>query len=96
MSNLSYAVRQLVDSNLSWFLESRNTLGERAGRERAININKVVFNEWFPALTESERNAKRVDVQCRYYSAIGVTVHIPPPIRTKNQGFQAFFWGGSE
>lgn len=71
MSNLSYVVRQLVDSNLSWFLESRNTVGERAGRERAININKVVFNEWFPALTKSEPNAKRVDVQCRYYSAIG-------------------------
>ncbi len=71
MSNLSYAVRQLVDSNLSWFLESRNTVGERAGRERAININKVVFNEWFPALTELDRNAKKVDVQCRYYSAVG-------------------------
>jgi hypothetical protein len=70
MSNLSYVIRQLVDSNLSWFLESRNTVGERAGRERAININKVIFYQWFPTLTEEERNEKKVDVQCCYYPAI--------------------------
>jgi hypothetical protein len=71
MSNLSYVVRQLVDSNLSWFLDSRNTVGEAAGRERAVNINKAIFRQWFPNLTEVELNEKKVDVQCRYYPAAG-------------------------
>lgn len=70
MSNLSYVVRQLVDSNLSWFLESRTTVGEAVGRERAVNINKPIFFNWFPELTETERVEKRVYVKCRYYPAL--------------------------
>jgi HNH endonuclease len=70
MSSLSYVIRQLVVSNLSWFLESRNTVGESAGRERAVTINKSIFSQWFPTLTEAERLVeKKVDVKCRYYPA---------------------------
>ncbi len=48
MSKLIFAVRQLTISNLSWFHVTRTTVGEAAGRERAININKPVLKKWFP------------------------------------------------
>ena len=92
MSNLSYVVRRLVVSNLSWFLESRNTVGESAGRERAVTINKAIFYQWFPELSETEQREKKVDVSCRYYPAVGnrlsenIIVEPARPIRLQGGG----------
>ncbi|MFB2891470.1 HNH endonuclease [Aerosakkonemataceae cyanobacterium BLCC-F50] len=67
MSRFSYVVRRLVASNLGWFLETRKTVGE-AGRERAVNINKPIFYDWFPHVVPTEN---RVYVKCRYFAADG-------------------------
>ncbi|RLP26824.1 hypothetical protein [Mesorhizobium sp. YM1C-6-2] len=48
MSDVVYAARKLAASNLGWFNRTRQTLGEAAGRERAININRDVLADWFP------------------------------------------------
>lgn len=53
MSDVVYAARKLVSSNLGWFLHTRHTLGEDTGNERAININSDVFAHWFPDLDPS-------------------------------------------
>jgi len=45
--NRPLIVRSLRKSNLGWFLQTRTTVGEAAGRERAININKEVMAVWF-------------------------------------------------
>lgn len=47
MSDFVYTARRLVDSNLGWFLRTRTTLGEAAGNELAININRDVLETWF-------------------------------------------------
>lgn len=44
-------VRNLRRSNLGWFLRTRTSVGEAAGRERAININKDVMKLWFGDLS---------------------------------------------
>ncbi|MGO7896697.1 McrB family protein [Rhizobium ruizarguesonis] len=48
MSDVVYAARKLAPSNLGWFYRTRETLGEASGKERAININRDVFADWFP------------------------------------------------
>jgi hypothetical protein len=45
MSNLSYAIRRFVLSNIGWFYDTRITVGEAAGKERAINIDAPVFHD---------------------------------------------------
>lgn len=49
-ADIRYAVRSLVASNLGWFKRTRETLGEAAGRERAININRDVLAEWYEVI----------------------------------------------
>lgn len=48
MGEVVYSARSLAPSNLGWFHRTRETLGEASGRERAININRDVFTDWFP------------------------------------------------
>lgn len=62
MGNVTYAARKLAASNLGWFLQTRRTLGEASGNERAININKPVLDDWFPAL----HGNTALDVTARY------------------------------
>lgn len=67
MSNLSYAIRKFVPSNLGWFYDTRIIVGEKAGKERAINIDAQIFYEWFPEVSNDE---KLVSIKCRYFPAI--------------------------
>lgn len=64
MSEVIYAARKLIGSNLGWFLETRKTIGEMAGRERAININRDVFDEWFPSHGSDK---SPIDITTRYF-----------------------------
>jgi hypothetical protein len=64
MDNLIFSVRQFVISNLSWFYETRDTIGEAAGRERAININKAVLKKWYPETIED--TVKQLLISTKY------------------------------
>lgn len=64
MSEVVYTARRLIGSNLGWFLKTRKTIGEEAGRERAININRDVFNKWFPSHGSDK---SPIDITTRYF-----------------------------
>lgn len=64
MDKLIFSVRQFVISNLSWFHGTRETIGEAAGRERAININKAVLKKWYPETIED--SVKQLLISSKY------------------------------
>lgn len=66
MADLVYSARRLARSNLGWFLVTRTTLGEAAGNERAININKDVLASWLPARDIDDETP--IDIRTRYFS----------------------------
>lgn len=61
-----FTVRKFVNSNIGWFYETRNTIGEH-GRERAVNINSPVFEQWFPEGVSTPR----VNINTRYFQGNG-------------------------
>lgn len=77
MSNLSYAIRRFVLSNIGWFYDTRITVGEAAGKERAINIDAPVFHDWFPDVSSNDR---LVFIRCRYFPAEGNNLSLQPVI----------------
>ncbi|HLO87713.1 MAG TPA: HNH endonuclease signature motif containing protein [Nostocaceae cyanobacterium] len=87
MSTLSYAVRRFVPSNIGWFYETRITVGEAAGKERAVNIDAPIFHEWFPNISSDQ---KSVSIKCRYFPANGNNLSLQPIIENsrpiKKQG----------
>jgi hypothetical protein len=62
MNDLVFTARRLVESNLGWFLKTRSTLGEGAGNERAVNINREVLDAWYPDLAKDQP----IDIRTRY------------------------------
>lgn len=64
-NDFSFAARRLVQSNLGWFHKTRSTLGESAGRERAININRDVLQNWFPSRSSTDRSP--IEINTRYF-----------------------------
>lgn len=64
MGELVFAARSLAASGLGWFLITRTTLGEGAGNERAININRNVLNAWFPDRDDADEEP--IDISSRY------------------------------
>jgi hypothetical protein len=77
MSTLSYAVRKFVLSNIGWFYDTRITVGEAAGKERAINIDAPIFHDWFPDISNDE---KLVFIKCRYLPANENSLSLQPII----------------
>jgi hypothetical protein len=75
MSKVAFAARRLVESNLGWFLQTRRSLGEAAGRERAININKDILADWVTSDALIEGGA--IDVVTRYLSDAEFATHSP-------------------
>lgn len=63
MLDIVYAARRLVDSNLGWFLKTRSTILESSGRERAININREVMDEFFP---DEVSDTIPIEIKTRY------------------------------
>ncbi|WP_281760544.1 McrB family protein [Pseudodesulfovibrio nedwellii] len=59
-----FAAREFAKSNLGWFMKTRQTIGEASGRERAININRDVFDVWFPNKGEDTSPEK---IRTRYF-----------------------------
>ena len=86
LGDLIYSARRLIDSNLGWFLITRSTLGEKAGNERAININKPILSAWFPDRDLS--NGDPIDISTRYFDGeLGNLESIKIDSRTiRNQG----------
>lgn len=72
MNNLIFAVRQFAISNLSWFQATRTTIGESAGRERAVNINKDVLKRWYPEGIDTAR--KELLITTNYLDGAGTDV----------------------
>jgi|SRR5690554_202920 len=64
-----FSGRRLVSSNLGWFKRTRETLGEDAGRERAININAEVIRAWFPDLDPD--SAAPIEIRTVHLSGTG-------------------------
>ena len=69
MADVLFNARRLVKSNLGWFLRTRETIGEAAGRERAININRDIFDQWFPGLPHDFGNP--IEITTRYFHTAG-------------------------
>ncbi|WP_179188614.1 HNH endonuclease [Kiloniella majae] len=67
MSTEIFCARRLISSNLGWFLRTRNTIGEAAGRERAININRSIFDVWFPNVQKT--STAPIEITTRYLQA---------------------------
>lgn len=82
MRRIIYTVRALVESNLGWFHRTRETLGEDAGRERAININKEVMDAWFGGNV----SGLAVDVMTRYFSGPMADEIVQDHRTIRNQG----------
>jgi energy-coupling factor transporter ATP-binding protein EcfA2 len=81
VADVVYAARQLAPSNLGWWHRTRETLGEASGRERAININREVFTDWFP--DREENDASPIEIVSRYLDgSAGLNSHIRSDIRT--------------
>lgn len=68
MQSAVFCARRLISSNLGWFLKTRETIGEAAGRERAININRDVFAAWFPELEANSKDP--IEITTRYLVAL--------------------------
>lgn len=66
MDGAVYCARRLIKSNLGWFHKTRETIGEASGRERAININREVFDEWFPELDHEFSDP--IHITTRYFA----------------------------
>ncbi|USI76527.1 McrB family protein [Sphingopyxis sp. USTB-05] len=86
MGELVFAARSLAASGLGWFLFTRSTVGEDAGKERAININRNVLDEWFP--DRDDANEDPIDISSRYLDGFDLTGNtIKADTRTiRNQG----------
>lgn len=74
MTTSPLVVRSLRRSNLGWFLQTRWSVGEAAGRERAININRDVMTLWFGNV---DRNITEIGIRTKYLSGFGVATHRP-------------------
>ncbi|MBW0369982.1 McrB family protein [Ensifer adhaerens] len=64
MNDVVYSARKLAPSNLGWFNRTRQTLGEASGKERAININRDVFADWFP--DRDPANEDPIEINTRF------------------------------
>lgn len=68
MSDVVYSARKLAPSNLNWFDQTRRTIGEGAGNERGININRDVFKDWFPDRAPDE--IQPVEITTRFLNGV--------------------------
>lgn len=75
--NRPLIVRSLRKSNLGWFLQTRTSVGEAAGRERAININKEIMAVWFGDLGTHQSEFL---VHTSYLSGFGLPYRRPTEV----------------
>jgi hypothetical protein len=90
MGKLVFSIRKFVGSNISWFLETRK-YGEH-GRERAININTPVMNEWYPEGVPE--TTTRVSIRTKYFKSHEIMPELTDEYNTDNDRPIALQGGG--